>query len=48
MPSMANYVQGWLEALSNDESLIIKAAQAAQKSTDHILGIDPTAKEEGA
>lgn len=41
MPAMADYVKGWLSALSNDESLIIKAAQAAQKSTDHILGVDP-------
>ena len=38
MPQMASYVSGWLKALDNDHSLIVKAAQAAQKSTDLILG----------
>ena len=38
MPQMADYVKGWLSALENDETLIIKAAQAAQKAMDHILG----------
>lgn len=38
MPQMASYVGGWLKALNDDHSLIIKAAQAAQKSTDLILG----------
>jgi antirestriction protein ArdC len=38
MPQMASYVQGWLKALEDDETLIIKAAQAAQKAMDHILG----------
>lgn len=38
MPQMASYVANWLKALNDDHSLIIKAAQAAQKSTDLILG----------
>lgn len=39
MPQMASYVSGWLKSLNDDHSLIIKAAQAAQKATDHILGV---------
>lgn len=38
MPQMASYVASWLRALENDETLIIKAAQAAQKAMDHIIG----------
>jgi len=38
MPQMAAYVQSWLRALQDDRSLILKAAQAAQKAVDHILG----------
>ena len=38
MPQMGAYVANWLKALNDDHSLIIKAAQAAQKATDHILG----------
>ena len=38
MPQMGAYVANWLKALNDDHSLIIKAAQAAQKSTDLILG----------
>jgi len=37
MPQMASYVGGWLKALQDDSTLIIKAAQAAQKAMDHIL-----------
>lgn len=32
------YIASWLKSLENDHTLIIKAAQAAQKSCDHILG----------
>ena len=38
MPQMAGYVENWLKALQDDETLIIKAAQQAQKAMDHILG----------
>lgn len=38
MPQIASYVQSWLKALEDDHSLIIKAAQAAQKAVDHING----------
>lgn len=38
MPQMASYVGGWLKALQDDHTLIIKAAQTAQKAVDHILG----------
>lgn len=37
MEQMASYVGGWLKSLQDDETLIIKAAQAAQKAMDHIL-----------
>lgn len=46
IPSMANYVKGWMSAISNDSNLIIRAAQAAQKSCDHILGVAPYKSEE--
>jgi antirestriction protein ArdC len=36
MPQMGSYVKGWLRALQDDHSLIVKAAQAAQKAIDHI------------
>ena len=38
MNQPAAYVKSWLKALENDETLIIKAAQSAQKAVDHILG----------
>lgn len=37
-PSAA-YIKNWLQALSNDEKLVISAGAAAQKAADHILGI---------
>jgi antirestriction protein ArdC len=46
MPQMASYVSGWLSALQNDETLIIKAAQAAQKAMDHILNNKPEVTDE--
>lgn len=46
MPRMASYVKGWLKALNDDHSLIVKAAQAAQKSCDHILGTTPVSVDE--
>jgi antirestriction protein ArdC len=39
MQQMGSYVQSWLKALSDDHSLIIKAAQAAQRAVDYILGV---------
>lgn len=38
MPQMASYVSSWLKALQDDHSLIIQAAQRAQKAVDHIVG----------
>lgn len=38
MPQMASYVASWLKALQDDHSLIVKAAQGAQKAVDHIVG----------
>lgn len=46
MQQMASYVQSWLRALSNDHSLIISAAQAAQKAVDHILGTAPASSDD--
>lgn len=38
VPMMADYCYGWLQALQNDHSLIISAAQQAQKACDRITG----------
>lgn len=48
MPQMAGYVQSWLRALENDHSMIVKAAQRAQKACDHILGYVYEAEQEEA
>jgi antirestriction protein ArdC len=37
----AAYLQGWLEQLRNDKTLIVQAAAQAQKAADFILGISP-------
>lgn len=42
----ASYVAGWLKALRNDKTLIIKAASCAQKAVDFILA--PTMAAEAA
>jgi len=34
----ASYVASWLRALKDDKSLVIKAAQQAQRAVDRILG----------
>lgn len=33
----ASYIQSWLKALKNDKTLIVSAAQQAQKAVDYIL-----------
>ena len=35
----AAYMAGWLKPLKNDTSFVIKAAAAAQKAVNHILGV---------
>jgi antirestriction protein ArdC len=35
----AAYLQGWLKALKNDKTLILKAAGQAQKAADYILAV---------
>jgi antirestriction protein ArdC len=35
----AAYIQGWLKALKNDKTLIIKAATQAQRAADYILSV---------
>lgn len=35
----ASYLRGWLKALSDDPSMIIKASSKAQKAADYMLGI---------
>lgn len=42
----AAYVANWLEALSNDRSLVVSAAQLAQKAVDRILGTTFEKKED--
>ena len=37
----AAYLQGWLEQLSNDRTLIVQSAAQAQKAADFILGNGP-------
>lgn len=44
----AAYVQSWLKALQDDHSLIIKAAQHAQKAVDLIRNVQSAAKAEAA
>jgi antirestriction protein ArdC len=48
MPAMADYIKGWLGALKNDHSLIVSAAQAAQKAMDHIMAPVAEMQEEEA
>ena len=38
VPMMADYVRGWQRAISDDPSLIVSAAQKAQKAVDRITG----------
>ena len=35
------YLQGWLEQLRNDRTMIVQAAAQAQKAADFILGNGP-------
>ena len=39
----AAYIQNWLQALANDVTLVVKAASAAQRAADFILGLDTVA-----
>ena len=48
---MADYVRGWQRAIADDPSLIVSAAQKAQKACDRITGyvyVEETATEEAA
>lgn len=42
----AAYIQGWLERLKNDRTLIVHAAAQAQKASDFILNQEPDEKQE--
>jgi antirestriction protein ArdC len=44
----AAYVASWLKALQDDHSLIVTAAQKAQRAVDLITGVVPARAEEGA
>ena len=46
LDNSAAYVQSWLRTLKDDRSLVIKAAQKAQKAVDRILNHDPAADKE--
>lgn len=46
LDNAASYVASWLNTLKGDRSLIIKAAQQAQKAVDRIIGFDPAAEAE--
>ncbi|MBW7892722.1 MAG: DUF1738 domain-containing protein, partial [Chitinophagaceae bacterium] len=41
LTNSAAYIQGWLKALKNDKTLVIKAAAQAQKAADYILNRVP-------
>ena len=43
----AAYIQGWLEQLHNDKTLIVQAAAQAQKAADFILGTKHVSSDEG-
>lgn len=40
------YLQGWIAALQNDSTLVVKAASMAQKATDYMLKKNPQTNEE--
>lgn len=44
----AAYIQGWVSKLQNDKTLVVQAAQRAQKAADYILGRKFGAVEESA
>jgi antirestriction protein ArdC len=44
LPNSAAYIKGWLQALKNDKTLLLKAASQAQKAADFILGDTQMAK----
>lgn len=48
LDNSAAYVASWLSALKDDRSLVIKAAQKAQKAVDRILNYDPANDKENA
>ena len=37
----ASYLQSWIKVLKGDSKLVVNAAAAAQKASDHILGVTP-------
>ena len=42
------YIKGWSRAIREDKTLIAKAASAAQKAVDLILGVNPYAEQESS
>jgi len=44
----ADYIGGWLEVLREDDRAIVRAASAASKAADYILGFQPDAGEPAA
>jgi antirestriction protein ArdC len=48
LDNSASYLAHWVKALEGDSNLIIKAASAAQKAVDRIVGTTFADKEEGA
>lgn len=44
--NQAAYIAGWKAVIKADVQLVVKAAAAAQKAADHILGIDARAEQE--
>lgn len=44
----AAYIKGWLQALSDDKSLVVTAAQQAQRASDRILGTEQVERAEVA
>jgi antirestriction protein ArdC len=44
----AAYIQSWMKALKNDKTLLLSAAQKAQRAADCIAGVSLTAAQESA
>jgi len=46
LENSAAYIQGWLKALKNDKTLLVRAAAQAQKASDYVLNVKPDIAEE--
>lgn len=47
LANSAAYIAGWKSRLADDPNLIIAASGKAQKALDYVMGVDPSARDEG-